>query len=417
MLQVYLKELLELTRDKKTLIFTILLPTLVMPLIMAGFIAIAAHIANKANEEVLDFVIVGSENYPQIEQALLREPQGDEKPLNFNLVKLENGKSVEEAINEEVIRFAIVIPENTQQVIANSMSAEIEFKYNDSASTSGLIYRRVDDALEDLKNLELVKRYSKWGLSEEQGLAFSKPIDLVKSSTADDREAFGEKFGAFLPYILILIALSGAMYPALDLGVGEKERGTLETLLLTPVPRFQLVFAKFLVIFSTSFISVLLSLLSFAIMVGFFSPFMLSSIGAEGSEKVASLMTALGTISTLDVFLMFLMLVPVAAIFASLLLSVSIYARTFKEAQNYMSPIMMVVFFPILLAILPGVKLDWVWAAVPITNVSLAIKEIFKGTIDLNMMLVIFTSTTIFAGVLLALCNWWFQREQVLFRS
>jgi len=128
-------------------------------------------------------------------------------------------------------------------------------------------------------------------------------------------------------------------------------------------------------------------------------------------------MDVITSISMFDVGLMFLMLVPVAAIFASLLLSVSIYARTFKEAQNYMSPLMIVVLLPLIIPMLPGVKLDWVWASVPITNVSLAIKEIFKGTIDMSMLAVIFVSTTLIAGLLLALCNWWFQREQVLFRN
>jgi|GEM_PF-44797 len=417
MLQVYLKELLELTRDKKTLIFTVLLPTLIMPVIMAGFFMLAAKIATKANEEVLDFAIVGSEYYQEIEQALLREPGEGEKPLNFNLVKIENDEQVEALINSNKIRFALVIPEDTREAIQNGLSAKIAFKYNDSATTSGLIFRRVNEALENLKEVELIKRYSQLGLSEEQGKAFAKPIDLVRESTANERESFGEKFGALLPYILILVGLSGAMYPALDLGVGEKERGTLETLLLTPVTRFSLVFAKFAVIFTTSFLAVFLSLLSFALMTSIFGPMFASSLGAEGSKNVGSILEALSHISIIDILLMFSMLVPIAAIFASLLLSVSIYARTFKEAQNYMSPIMMLVFLPLILALLPGVKLDWVWASVPITNVALAIKEIFKGTIDMGMLAVIFGSTTIIAGGFLALCNWWFQREQVLFRN
>ena len=417
MLRVYLKELLELTRDKKTLIFTILLPTLIMPLILFGFITIAGKIADKAQNEMLEFVIVGGEYYPELEQAMLRSPEEGEKPLNFKLLTVKSDENIDELINSDKIRFAIVIPENVKHNIANGMSAEIEFRYNDSATTSELIYRRVNSALESLKELELVKRYAKWGLSEEQGIAFSKPIDLVKKSTADDREAFGEQFGALLPYILILVGLSGAMYPAIDLGVGEKERGTLETLLLTPVPRFNIVFAKFAVIFTTSFISIFLSLLSFALVTGLFGSTMASVFNAGESDKIASVLEALSNISVVDILLMFSMLVPIAAIFASVLLSVSIYARTFKEAQNYMSPIMMLVFLPLILALLPGVKLDWVWAAVPITNIALAIKEIFKGTIDMGMLAVIFMTTTIIAGALLALCNWWFQREQVLFRN
>ncbi|TQV75450.1 ABC transporter permease [Aliikangiella marina] len=417
MLQVYIKEMLELTRDKKTLIFTILLPTLIMPVILGGFFTLSLKIAKKANEEVLDFAIIGSQNYAQVESELLREPEGDEDPLNFNLITLEPGADVDELINTNKIRFALVIPDGASQAMENGETLEIDFKYNDSATTSGLMFKRVNDALEDLKTIELVKRYAKLGLTEEQGEALGKPLKLVQKSTANERESFGEKFGAFLPYILILVGLSGAMYPAIDLGVGEKDRGTLETLLLTPVSRFSLVLAKFLVIFTTSFLAIFLSLLSFAIMTLMFGPYFSSMMGPESSANATSVLQALTNISVVDILLMFSMLVPIAAIFASLLLSVSIYARTFKEAQNYMSPIMFLVFLPLILALLPGVKLDWVWASVPITNVALAIKEIFKGTIDMGMLAVIFLSTTIIAGVLLALCNWWFQREQVLFRN
>ncbi|MBL4818823.1 MAG: ABC transporter permease subunit, partial [Deltaproteobacteria bacterium] len=91
----------------------------------------------------------------------------------------------------------------------------------------------------------------------------------MQKSTVDIRQSAGEKIGSIVPYILIIIGFSGALYPAIDLGAGEKERGTLETLLLTPVPRYKIVFAKFLVIFSTSFVSIFLTLVSFGLMVGF----------------------------------------------------------------------------------------------------------------------------------------------------
>ncbi|WP_168204207.1 ABC transporter permease [Aliikangiella coralliicola] len=412
MLKVYFKELLELTRDKKTLIFTILLPTLIMPIILLGFTTLSVKIAQKANVETLKFAIVGGDYFPELKEVLTNN-----ESLKFSLVDVDKSESVNELINDSEIRFALVISENIRKDIDDGLSGEIEFRYNDSAATSALIYKRVNDAIDSLKVAELNKRYKSIGLTQEQGEAFSKPIKLVRKSTADKRESLGEKFGALLPYILILVGLSGAMYPAIDLGVGEKERGTLETLLLTPVPRFQLVFAKFAVIFTTSFLSVFLSLISFALVTTIFGPMFVNSMGAEASKSAGEVLETLSTVSITDVFLMFSMLVPVAAIFASALLSVSIYARTFKEAQNYMSPIMIVVFLPLILSILPGVKLDWVWASVPITNVSLAIKEIFKGTIDMDMLFVIFASTTLIAGLLLALCNWWFQREQVLFRN
>ncbi len=410
MLKVYFKELLELTRDKKTLIFTILLPTLLMPVIMIGFGALTAKIAKKAIDENLNYAIVGEAYYPELSQALK-----DNETLV--LKSLDSNVDPEQAIKDSVIRFAIIIPEDTQSKLANGLTADVEILYNDSSTTSRIIFRRVETSLETLEEDLAKSRMTALGLTEEQGEGLIEPIKLTKNSTANKRESIGEKIGGFLPYILILLGLSGAMYPAIDLGVGEKERGTLETLLLTPIPRFQIVFAKFLVIFTTSFLAVFFALVSFALIITFLGPMMFANMGSGGNSAMTEVLDSFATISIVDILLMFLMLVPTAAIFASLLLSVSIYARTFKEAQNYMSPLMMVSIFPLILALLPGVKLDWVWASVPLTNVALAIKEIFKGTIDYNMLFVIFGSTTLVAGALLYLCSWWFQREQVLFRN
>ncbi|MEP1743603.1 MAG: ABC transporter permease [Kangiellaceae bacterium] len=410
MLKVYFKELLELTRDKKTLIFTILLPTLIMPVIMLGFGALSAKIAKKAVEEQLSYAIIGEENYSELANLLKSNE-------TITLKELSTETDAESAIKNEEIRFAVKIPEDTRQRIEQGLSVEIELFYNDSSTTSGIIYRRVEKILESLDEQLSNSRMSLLGLTTEQRAGLIEPLKIKKVTTANKRESLGEKIGGFLPYILILLGLTGAMYPAIDLGVGEKERGTLETLLLTPIPRFQIVFAKFLVIFTTSFLAVFFSLISFALMITIFGPMMFSAMSAGGNEAITSLLNTFASISLVDVLLMFLMLVPTAAIFASLLLSVSIYARTFKEAQNYMSPIMMISIFPLILALLPGVKLDWVWASVPLTNVALAIKEIFKGTIDYQMLLVIFGSTSLVAGALLYLCSWWFQREQVLFRN
>jgi sodium transport system permease protein len=209
------------------------------------------------------------------------------------------------------------------------------------------------------------------------------------------------------------------MYPAIDLGVGEKERGTLETLLLTPISRFKIVLAKFLVIFTTSFLAVLLSMLSFSFILSLFiyNSLFFEMISSQNIQALTEWVNAFSTISMMDVGLMGLMLIPIAAIFSSLLLSVSIYARTFKEAQNYMSPLMMVSIFPLILALLPGIELDWFWSLIPLTNVALAIKEIFKGSIDYNMLWMIFGSSLLLASIGLFTCSRWFQRESVLFRS
>ena len=139
-------------------------------------------------------------------------------------------------------------------------------------------------------------------------------------------------------------------------------------------------------------------------------------IAIKAGQLRGTLGTMLGSIGWLDLTLLALMLIPVAAMFASLLLSVSIFARNSPEASSLISPFGIVLIVPAVLAMLPGVELNWFWASVPVTNVSLAMKELVKGTMDYTMLVAIFGSSTLIAGLLLFFCTKWFNRESVLFR-
>jgi len=395
MWQVYFKEILELTRDKKTLIFTVVLPTLVIPIFILGIGFLAADLIIEAEEEVLDYTVIGKDEYPELIARLAEDE-------SINYIELSQSEIVEESIQQEKIRFAIEIEQGAQEKLASHSSLAINLIYNDASPLSKVIYRRVKQHIDHLNKEQLllrITRLTQSNLDQMQVEAFIEPVRLKKQTTAEQRES-----------------LTGAMYPAIDIGAGEKERGTLETLLLTPVSRFKIVIAKFLVLVTTSITAVFLSLLSFIVWVGVLSSQFLHGLIPNFSLDSFSGSSELPG-SIYDIGLILVLLLLTAAIFASLLLSLSIYARTFKEAQNYMSPLMMLLVFPIMIVILPGVELDWLWASVPITNVALAIKELIKGTIDYSMLLVIFASTAIVATFLLYLCSWWFQREQVLFRN
>jgi len=223
---------------------------------------------------------------------------------------------------------------------------------------------------------------------------------------ADQRENWGEKIGGFIPYLVFMLCLQGAMIPATDLGAGEKERGTLETLLISPIARHKLVLGKFMAIALAGVTSAMVTVGSMAIW---------GIVLSQGMaiELVADFM---GSISGMDFLLIFFMLIPVVAIFASVLLSLSIYARSFKEAQGYMTPLVMFTIVPVIMAMLPGVELKGGWAWVPLTNVALAIKELIKGTMDYVQLIAIFGSTALIAGALIAFSVYWFNQEKVLFR-
>ncbi len=395
---IYLKELLELTRDRKTLIFTILIPIFAMPLIFGGFAYVSNNMFKNARTAELRYAIFGQQHAPAL--AARFGQQG-----NLRLVPLTDENEIRQAILDERIKFAVVIPPQFDAAVQQQRQATITLHYN-SASTVDVTQQRVREVIDGYNTSLRQEALSALKLNPEQ-LAFAlAPVLLEKKSTADQREQMGAVIGGMLPYLLLMVCLTAAMYPAIDMGAGEKERGTLETLLLAPVPRGAIVLAKFLVLFTVGMTSAVLMVGSLAVL-----------LTAFGGSLEGNLAMMVRSITLTDLAMITLMLVPTAAIFASLLLSISIYAKSYKEAAGMITPLMLLTILPIVVAMLPGVELNWLWAMVPLTNVSLAMKELVKGTMDYSMFGVILASTTVIAGALLLLCRWWFKRESVLFRN
>lgn len=395
---IYLKELLELARDRKTFFFTVFIPVFAMPLIFAGFGLVSSTMFKNASQADMAYAIFGKEYAPALAARFASEK-------GFHEVVLASPADIKGAIAADRIKFALVIPAGISQALASYRQGVIELHYN-SAATVDLTRKRVM-AVIGAQNHELREQaLSALNLNKQQLEFALDPITLRDHSTADKREQMGALIGGMLPYILLMVCLMSAMYPAIDTGAGEKERGTLETLLLAPVSRTSIVLAKFLVLFTIGLTSALLMIISAGLLLHFF--------GAWIGGDMVQMLRAIGP---LDLAMVALMLLPTAAIFAAILLSISVYAKSYKEAVGMISPLIVITILPTLVALLPGVELNWKWAMVPLTNVSLAMKELVKGTMDYRMFSVILLSTTVTAGALLVLCRWWFTREQVLFRN
>ncbi len=394
---VFSKELKELLRDRKTLFFMIALPLLIFPLIfgIAGFVGKQA--IDKAQTKVLKYALVGGQYAPEIENAL-------RQPDKFKRIELQSSSEYKSVIRDGKVDFVLVIPSHYSKDVLRDGQATIQLHFNDAGVN--LVYRRVNKIVREQSDRFKQMAFATLGVTDEQQKALLKPIQLEKVNTADNRENWGEKIGGILPYILFIICLQGAMMPAADIGAGEKERGTLETLLISPIDRNKIVFGKFLTIGFAGTMTALITVASMAIW-----GFVLSQ-----GMAVKFVVDFMAQIGGLDFVLIFLMLVPVIAIFAAVLLSISIYAKSFKEAQSYMGPMMILVIIPIMLSILPGVELKAGWAWVPITNVSLAMKELVKGTMDYFQLIAIFGSTLAIAIACLSFCVFWFNKEKVLFR-
>lgn len=395
---IYCKELLELARDRKTFVFTILIPIFAMPLIFGGFGYLSSTMFRHARDAELTYAIFGKQYAPRL-AARFAADQG------FKEVALPGPSAIKAAIAAERIKFALVIPAGFEADLDRERQATVALHYNNAAAVD-ITRKRVVAVIHAQNSALRLDALQTLNLSPDQLRYALDPITLEEHTTADQREQTGALFGGFLPYILLMVCLMAAMYPAIDSGAGEKERGTLETLLLAPVSRSAIVLAKFLVLFTVGLTSALLMVASMGLLL---------LAGAHPiSHELSQLVRAIGAA---DLALVALMLVPTAAIFASVLLAISVYAKSYKEAAGLISPLIIVTILPTLVALLPGVALDGWWALVPLSNVSLAMRELVKGTMDYRLLAPILLSSTATAGLLLAWCRWWFNREQVLFRN
>ncbi|MBB1416325.1 ABC transporter permease [Pseudoalteromonas sp. SG44-1] len=402
MFEVFKKELKELLRDKKTLIFIVALPVAIFPLLFAVMAFISSQATLEAEQKVHTYAIINGEYAQSFTDKVFYHKsfqlyKGDH---TFNTVV-----ELTEAVKAGTIDMGIFLPADAKQNLDDAKQSQWQVVYND-AKAINFLFDRVKELAEEFGNKLRAEKLLSYGVSVEQQSAIIDPIKVVKVDTADKRENLGEKIGGFIPYLLIPLVLMGATYPAIDLGAGEKERGTLETLLLTPITRTQLVLGKFITLLAASIATTTITVLSMGVWISIAISFI----------DLDVIKTAFSSLRVLDLALIFIILLPVAAIFSSLALAISIYARSFKEAQNYMTPLSMGVIFPIIVALLPNVELTAKTAFIPVTNVALAIKEIIKGTIDYTLLGLIFLATVIVAGALLAFCVKWFNKEEVLFR-
>lgn len=400
MWQVYKKELTELMRDKKTLLFVILLPVLIFPVIFGVMGAVLSSTTNKAMQETHRYVLINAEQVPELAEALFYHK-------NFRQVITDKITEAEltEAIRRNEFDVAIVVPDDFSQKHASLQQVQWQVIYNQSAQLD-FMYRHFTDILRNYTEKLQQATLEQLGIDPAALTAIIKPVEVRRIDTAAKRENLGEKFGAFVAYILIPLCLMGASYPAIDMGAGEKERGTLETLLICPISRTAIVLGKFLTVLTTGLAGALITVASFGIWG--------SIIGSFAGMAVVQ--NAMSAISVIELMMIFAMLLPTSAIFASLLLAISIYARNFKEAQNYMSPFSILIFVPLFGAMMPGVELNMKTAFIPITNVALAIKELIKGTAEPGMIALIFVSALLLATAMISFCVYWFQQEKVLFR-
>lgn len=405
-LTVFKKEFTDTLRDRRTLMSMLLAPLILYPLMTIVFTEFTASQAEKSMEKVLEVAVYDNGGATKLvndldddERITLQElpssilaaiGAGDEELLDSLAAK---------EIRSGDLDILLVFPDDFRTMIDSQEPGQVKFYFN--AKSQDIVKSRIERKLDLFEELILNERFAEAGLER----SFAKGLAIEEKNVATKQEILGELVGGFLPYIFILLCFTGSMYPAIDLAAGEKERGTIETILTSPASKLHLVLGKIGVIMITGLTSAVLALLSI-----FLSIQLTDVIPVALDDIVATLA------SPQTVILLVIMLIPMSLLFASVLISLSIYAKSYKEAQSVITPMLILIIFPAFIGLMPGVELDVTTAVVPILNISLVTKQILAGTLSIPLFVLAVASQFVLAGIGTWFSIKWFGREQVLLR-
>jgi sodium transport system permease protein len=294
----------------------------------------------------------------------------------------------------------VVVGDSFGAQIAAKKAGPVDVIY-ESDDDSDVMLDRLRPVLNQYEQQLLTERFAALGLSLQATKAEVSEVNL-----ASEQAQLAQKIGGLLPYMFLIFCFTGAMYPALDMGAGEKERGTLETLLTAPVNRYQFLVGKTLTATLAGLFAAIVSILS-----------IMGSVWFIEDIPQSILDTAMNILSPSVVGVLLSLLVPLTVFFAATQLSLSFYAKSFKEAQSTVSPLMIAVIFPAFLGILPGFSLNSTTALIPVLNVALATKDALAGTLGMGHLALVYVSLLVLAAASLGACWFVLRSERVLFRT
>jgi ABC-2 type transport system permease protein/sodium transport system permease protein len=402
-----LKELRETLRDRRTIVTLVLMPVLVYPLLSIAFqklVLTSFPLGGGPGEEkylvAVDNVTDGQVLRDRLEASLRNAPPRPGSPP---------GQGPASEANRVGVHFFSDIEHRLARREVDIAVRRRERSPADPAGTEvwELLYR--DDAL-SREALEHVERRLQTGWSvrlREQIRGASgvvvPPLVVERSHVQQADKGMALSLSALVPLILILMTITGAVYPAIDLTAGERERGTLEALIAAPVSRLGLLAAKYIAVLTVALLTATVNLTAMTVTV--------YSVGL-GPHLFGAQGLTVGM--ALEVFGL---LVLFAGFFSAVLLTVTSFARSFKEAQAYLIPLMLLAIAPGLLSLNENLKLDGALVVAPLVNMVLLGRDLFSGTANPLQATVVVLSTLLFAAAALAVAARVFGTDALLYGS
>ena len=358
---IFKKELIDTLRDKRTMRTMLLIPLLVFPIMLTIFVNVSSSFEKKASEEKLKIGVwgdLGAKYWNQLNEM----PNGLGKK---ELKSFEDSLALKKAIEEGEIELGLIVPKNEAELARTKQTIPLTWLFD--ASSVGR-QERAELYMSYLTEKAETVRLKELGVDATK----LHPLVPVYKNCASDKKMIGQLAGGILPYIFIAFGFIGCMYPAIDLFTGEKERGTIETLLTTPISRWQILVGKMLVIVSSGMLAATCALLGLFVSIEF-----LDIVHNEEILKIVH-----GILTPMFIISMFSLLLPLVVFFAGVMIPIAVYAKSFKEAQSIITPLNFVMVLPAMIGFFPGIELNAMTAAIPVVNIVLATKELISGTLS-----------------------------------
>jgi sodium transport system permease protein len=391
---IFRKELLDTRRDKRTLFMMVVLPVLLYPAtLLIGAQALMVHqqsiesspvrvclaAVERGDTEVMKSWVADVKNIQIIDS---RNPQAD----------LGRGK----------LDVVVVARSGLLGTFDAGYTLPIDLLYDKTEFRSAEAAGRIEDALSEVYHQEQVRRLENATINAE----YINPLEVKRVDVAPKEKTSGTLIGLIMPMLMVIVMALGAFYPAVDLTAGEKERGTFETLLSTPATKMEIVTGKFLTVFIMAMLTAVLNLVS---MGATFHVFFAQISSLNGANLTLMLQNPARLAA-----MVLLIIVPLALLLSALMMSVAVFAKSFREAQNYLTPVLMLVLLPAMLAGSPGIEFSASVQFIPIVNTVLLFKDAMIGKAAWEGVFAVFVSTAAYALLALVFAARVFQREDVI---
>ena len=389
---IFKKEMIDILRDKKTLFMGIVLPLILYPIIMVIMTQVMSLSMNSASQREIN---IAFENKPSEELVSMIENYSDEDTSRINIVYSDDyKKDLEDGSIDAYIGSKM-----------DNSSENYEVYINSSKENASSVKVLLDEIFTSYKDSKVKNKLEQSGLKVEETL---EPVEFDTVDVAGNEEIAGYFLGQVLPVILMMGVLLGAIYPAIDSMAGEKERGTLETLFTLPISNLELVMGKYIAVSFCAIVTSIFNIISILLTLSYLLvSSQMSGVMLIENFKFSQLVAPM--LITLICVCLFAMVI------AAVSMCVCSLAKSFKDAQNYITPLMFLVLIPSYASIIPTMVLNRTTAIIPVVNISLLIKSVLSFEGNLGLISLVFISNLAFVILAVFLLSKMFNSEEILF--